>query len=166
MRITPLRALAGAVFVVIVVVVTALLTPASVPAYDAAVSFVQAAGRGDDNAASALLTPELRAWVAQNCRDGSVAACVDDYTPPEWGGMLSAVFRRAQPDGPQAFNIQIIATYEDNQGFSGVCIYTRTERQPDDRWLVARWSGWFSCDEPLSGLDDLIDNPSVPHRAP
>jgi hypothetical protein len=166
MNITPLRAVAGAAFVVFVVVITALLSPASVPAYDAAVSFAQAAGRGDDAAAHPLLTPELHAWVAANCQGGSVAACVDAYTPPEWGDMLSVVFRRARPDGPDAYEVQLIATYAQGQGFSGVCIYTRTERQPDDRWLVARWSGWFSCDEPDSGLDDLIDNPSVPNRAP
>jgi len=91
---------------------------------------------------------------------------VDDYTPADWGGMISTVFRRAQPASPNAFDVQLVAMYENNQGFSGVCIYTQMVRQPDDRWLVTRWSGWNSCDDPNSGLANLISHPDVPNRAP
>lgn len=164
-RLTYLMAAVGAL--AIVVVVTALLVPDNVPAYESAVAFANAAGRGDDSTAMSLLSEELQAWVRANCRDGSVSACVDDYTPPDWGGMLSTVFRRAQPvPGVDGFDVQLVATYEDNQGFSGVCIYTQVLRQPDGSWRVTRWAGWFSCDEPNSGLSALISDPTVPHRAP
>jgi hypothetical protein len=164
-RLTYLMAAVGALAVV--VVVTALLVPDNVPAYEAAVAFANAAGKGDDSTAMSLLSEELQAWVRANCPGGSVSACVDDYTPPDWGGMLSTVFRRAQPvPGADGFDVQLVATYEDNQGFSGVCIYTQVMRQPDGAWLVTRWSGWFSCDDPNSGLSALISSPNVPNRAP
>lgn len=158
----------GVVIAVIagLIVLTALLVPTNVPAYDAAVEFAHAAGHGEEAVALALLTPALQDWVTANCRDNRVSACVDDYTPPDWGNMLSVVYRRAQPAGVGAFDVQLVATYEDNQGFSGVCIYNQVVQQPDGRWLVARWSGWESCDDPNSGLSSLISNPAVPNRAP
>lgn len=158
---------AGLAGVILVLVgLTALFVPTSVPAYEAAVAFVRAAGQGDEATASASLATELQAWVRANCRDGRVSACVDDYTPADWGQMLTAVFRRAQPAGSNAFDVQLVATYTDNQGFSGVCIYTQVVQQPDAVWRVTRWSGWNSCDDPNGGLANLISSPSVPNRAP
>ncbi|QPC82910.1 hypothetical protein G4Y79_00630 [Phototrophicus methaneseepsis] len=153
---------------VIVVIVTALLVPQQTnPAYASAVDFVKAAGSGDDAEAMSHLSDTLVAYVAENCRDGSVSACVDDYTPAEWGSFLNAVFRRAQPDGPNAWDILLLGTWEEGQGFSGVCIYTRAER-PDtssDAWEIVRWSGFVSCDLPNAGLSGLAQD-DAPNRAP
>lgn len=165
MSIKPVYAVLAVVFVAIVVVVTALLVPAQVPAYETAVEFVRDAGKGKPDAALAALSPEMQAWVASHCRDSSVTACVDDYTPPQWGNMLSAVFRRAQPAGADAFDVQVIATYEDNQGFSGVCIYLHVMQQ-DDHWEITRWTGWNSCDDPNGGMSAMLSDPNAPNRAP
>lgn len=166
MKLKPIYIVGIVAFIAIVVVVTAIFVPTNVPPYDTAVAFAHAAGKGDDATARSYLSPELQTWVSANCRDGSISACVDDYTPSDWGNMLSVVFRRAQPDGANAFDIQLVATYENNQGFSGVCIYTRVEQVKSNTWQVTRWSGWMSCDDPNGGLDNLINNSSVPNRAP
>lgn len=141
------------------------------PAYAVAVDFANAAGQGADAQALALLAAPLREHVLERCPDASVSACIAAYTPSEWGGMLATVFRRAMPDGPDAFNIVLIATYERDQGFSGVCIYTRTERSAPPAgdayggWRVAAWSGFISCDLPEAGLSALMQ-PDAPNRAP
>lgn len=167
MTIKPLYLVIGLAVFVLLIAATALLVPQQTnPAFAAAVSFVTAAGKGDDAAASALLSPELRTYVAENCPEGSVSACVKAYTPTEWGAFLNAVFRRAQPDGQDAWEVLLLATYAENQGFSGVCIYTRSERVQGDEWQITRWAGWMSCDAPNAGLSALISNPNVPNRAP
>lgn len=162
----PLLIVGAVIIIAVVVVLTALLVPQQLsPAYAAAVDFVNAAGNGEDETALALLSDELQAHVADNCPDG-LSACIDAYTPPEWGGFLNAVFRRAQPDGPDAFDILLLATYEEGQGFSGVCIYNRAERAADETWQIVRWSGWVSCDLPNAGLSALASDPDAPNRAP
>lgn len=141
--------------ITIVIVLTALLVPQGTnPAYAAAIAFTNAASSGDDDTAFAKLSPELQTYVEANC-DGSVSACINAYIPPEWGGFTNAVFRRAMPDGQTAWDIQLVATYEEGQGFSGICIYNRAEQQ-DDEWRITAWSGWISCDDPNSGLSGLM----------
>lgn len=151
------------VSVALVVIVTAALTPGEThPAFAAAVAFVEATAHGDDAAATALMTPELAAYIARNCPEGSVSACVQGYTPPEWGEMLSAVFRRAAPDGPD-WNVDVIATYEHGQGFSGVCIYTRLTAE-GEAWKVAEYAGFAACSD--AGTRNMATNPDAPNRAP
>ncbi|TVR21584.1 MAG: hypothetical protein EA396_07615 [Anaerolineaceae bacterium] len=136
---------------------TMVLTPENKGAYNAAVRFINSAGTFDDEAAYALLTPEMQAYVDATCDDGRVSACIADYIPPEWGNLVrdgGAVFRRAIRDG-DAFDVQLVATYERDQGFAGVCIYHRVVEIAPDDWRVAAWSGFVSCDEPNSGLNGL-----------
>ena len=158
-------------FIIIVVTVTAIFVPAETnPAYTAAITFVEAAGSGNEAAARTVVSPQLIAYAEAECRDGRIVDCIADYTPPEWGDFLSGVFRRAQMNGPDddrqsAWDIQLIATYEEGQGFSGVCIYNRAERQPDDTWQIVRWSGWVSCDRPDAGLAQLAAA-DAPNAAP
>lgn len=144
---------------------TALLIPQETPAFDVATNFLSAAGKGDEANAAALLNPEMLAYVDANCPDASVTGCVLAYTPAEWGKFLSAVFRRSRPVG-NAWDVLLIATYEQGQGFSGVCVYERLEQNAAGEWKVSGWSGFISCDEPNAGLQDLADNPDAPHRAP
>jgi hypothetical protein len=152
-----------AAVVTAVVLVTLALTPGGTePAFAAAEAFVRAAGRGDDAAASAFLTDDLRAYVAANCPNGSIAACVASYTPPEWGGLFSIGLRRAARDG-DAWNVELIGIYERDRGNTGVCVYTRVV--PDgDAWRIAAWAGFVWCGDPASR--DMADNPAAPNRAP
>ncbi|MBE2268178.1 MAG: hypothetical protein IAE80_08080 [Anaerolinea sp.] len=149
---------------IVVIVVTAALTPDSThPAFAAAIGFMDAAGRGDDAAASAYLSADMQAYVAANCPNGSASACVDQFTPPEWGNLIKAVFRRATPDG-QNWNVDLIATYEFGTGFSGVCIYHRMEQDDSGAWQVAGWAGFIHCGDPASR--EMATNPDTPNRAP
>ncbi len=167
MKLKPLYLAVGFIILVLLIAATALFVPHQTnPAFAAAVTFVVAAGKGDDDAAVALLSPQLRAYVAENCPEGSVSACIKAYTPAEWGAFLNAVFRRAQPDGQHAWDVLLLATYAENQGFSGVCIYARSERKQGNTWHITRWAGWMSCDAPNAGLSALINDPTVPNRAP
>lgn len=137
------------------------------PAFDAAVRFMNAAGTGNEETAFALLAPEMQDYVRDNCPDGSVSVCVDDYTPAEWGALVrdgAAVFRRAIPDG-EAWDVLLVATYEEGQGFAGVCIYHRMEEIAEGDWRVAGWSGFISCDAPDSGIQGLRRD-TAPNRAP
>jgi hypothetical protein len=145
---------------------TLVLTPEVNPAFDVAINFVNAAAKGEDTIALPLLSQELQAYVAATCPEGKVSACIQAYTPPAWGKMLSAVFRRAIPDGDNAWDVLLVSTYADGQGFSGVCIYNRVERLADATWQVTKWSGFVSCDESSAGLSDLRDNPDAPNQAP
>lgn len=154
----------GLVGLGILIFMTLLLTPQSNPAFDAAVEFIRAAGRGDDAKAMSLLSDDLRFFVAETCPGGRVSTCVDAYLPAEWGSFSSAVFRRALPDGPAAWDVLVIATTTEGQGFSGVCIYTRVENGTDG-WKVTRWSGFISCDEANAGLDSLRGD-DAPNRRP
>lgn len=154
------------VLVVLAVLVglTAALTPGQThPAFAAAVDFANAAGKGDDAAAFALLDEAMQTWVTDNCPDGSVSACVRGYTPREWGGLMSAVFRRAAPDG-DAWDVDVIATYERDKGFSGVCIYTRVEPDGAGAYRIAGYAGYISCGDPASR--GMAANPDAPNRAP
>lgn len=149
----------------VIYALTAALTPENThPAYAAALSFVNAAGSGDDAAASALLMPEVQAFVRANCPEGRVSACVQAYTPPEWGAFRSAIFRRAMPAGDTAWDVDLIATYEEDKGFSGVCIYNRVEQNAAGEWLVAGWAGFVHCGEDASR--NMAANADAPNRVP
>lgn len=166
----PILIVGGTLVVITAIVILSLaLTPEKLdPAFDVAVRFMNAAGRGDDAAAYPLLTDEMQAWVDDNCPDGGVSACVLNYTPPEWGRLLhdsAAVYRRSIPDGASAWDVQLIAVYEEGEGFAGVCIYHRMEEVAPDDWRVAAWAGFISCDEANSGLSGLRQ-PDAPNRAP
>lgn len=152
--------------IVALVLLTLFMTPEVNPAFDVAVNFVNAAAKGDEALALPLLSQELQNYVAETCPEGQVSACVQAYTPPEWGNMLNAVFRRAIPDGDNAWDVLLVSTYADGQGFSGVCIYNRVEKQNEDTWQVTKWAGFISCDEGNAGLSDLRDNPDAPNHAP
>jgi hypothetical protein len=142
---------------------TLVLTPENTkPAYRTATNFMNAAGTYDDATAFALLTPAMQDYVESNCPQGQVSACVAEYIPDEWGELVrdgAAVFRRAKRDTDDAYDVQIVATYEEGQGFAGVCIYHRVENiTPGEEtadWRVAGWSGFVSCDDPDSGIDGL-----------
>jgi len=154
----------GLIVVIIgIIILTLALTPEQAhPAYTAAVEFVNAAGHGDDAAAFALLSDDLQTYVSENCADGSVSACIAGYTPPEWGRFLSAVYRRSAPDGAD-FDVRLIATYAENEGFSGVCIYQRMQQNEAGEWRVYGWSGFISCGD--AEATDLTA-PAAPNRAP
>ncbi len=155
-----------AVVIVALILLTAQLTPENTnPAYAVAVTFVEAAARGDDASAAPLLSAELSAYVAANCRDGSVSACIQGYTPAEWGGLVHAEFRRADTTGR---DIQLVATYQEGVGFSGVCIYVRVEAldEASSDYRVTRWGGFIHCGDPLARFDPLVNDPAVPNRAP
>jgi hypothetical protein len=156
-------ALALVASVIIIIFVSLSLTPQTSPAFDAAVRFANAAGTGDDTIAFALLSPQLQEYVRANCPDGSVSACVRSYTPLEWGDFQNGVFRRAAPDG-QNWDVQVIATYQYAEGFSGVCIYLRMESTADAQWQVTKWAGFISCGD--SASRDMAMNPDTPNRAP
>lgn len=153
----------AAALVVIVIATAALIPQQTHPAFDAAVSFANAAARGDEATAAALVSDELRAYAAENCPDESVSACVLRIIPAEWGGFVSAVFRRAAPDG-EAWDVDLIATYERAAGGSGVCIYTRVEPAGDGSWQITRWAGWAWCGDPATR--SMATNPDAPNRAP
>jgi hypothetical protein len=151
------------VVIVAIVVATLFFTPAETnPAFAAAIAFVDAAARGDDATAESYLSEELRAWVAANCPDGSVSACIASYIPPEWGAYQSMVFRRSAPDG-DGYNVDLIGTWELDRGFSGVCVYTNMQ-QEDDAWKVQRWAGFVWCGDP--NWAEFGSNPNTPNRVP
>jgi hypothetical protein len=153
----------GLVLLVGVIVAATLLQPQTTnPAYEVAIAFTNAASKGADESALPLLSADLQTYVTQNCRAGLVSECVQSYTPPEWGGMLQAVFRRGQPDGATAWDVQLVATYAEGVGFSGVCIYNRVEKI-GEQWLVTRWSGWVHCGDPNSGLTQLKSADAANH---
>lgn len=148
---------------VVVVVTLALIPQETHPAFTAAVDFVEAIRQQEDTAAFTLLSEEMQAYVTANCPDASVSACIAAYTPPEWGDMLSAVFRRAAPDGTN-WDVDIIATYEEDKGFSGVCIYQRMEQDAAGDWKVFAWAGYVSCGDGASR--NMAHNPDAPNRVP
>lgn len=153
------------VSVILVIVITLALTPNNThPAFAAATAFMNAAGSGDDATAETYLSPELVAYVAANCPDASVSACVASYTPSEWGSLIKAVFRRAIPDGTAAWDVDLIATYEFGTGFSGVCAYYRVEQDAAGVWKIVQWAGFIHCGEDASR--NMATNPDTPNRAP
>ena len=146
------------VAIVGIIGLTLVLTPENTnPAYDVAVRFMNAAGLGDDETAFPLLSPEMQTYVVENCPDASVSGCVLAYTPDEWGTLIrdgSAVYRRSIQDG-DAWDVLLVATYQEGDGFAGVCIYHRMEDISDGDWRVAGWAGFVSCDESNAGLQSL-----------
>jgi hypothetical protein len=148
--------------IVVIVAATALVTPDDNPAFAAATRFVEAVGRGDNTTAGRLIGADLANWVVENC-DGLVGVCIERYVPGEWGDFLSVVFRRAAPFG-EAWDVELIATYEQGLGFSGVCIYNRVEKTQAETWIVTAWSGWVSCGDPSA--QTLANHPDAPNRAP
>lgn len=151
--------IAGTVVVVGgMIALTLVLTPENTnPAYSAAVDFINAAGTYNEETAFALLSPAMQDYVRENCPEGRVSACINDYTPEEWGELVrdgAAVYRRSIRDG-DAVDVQIIATYEEGEGFAGVCIYHRMEEIAPDDWRVTAWSGFISCDDARAGLREL-----------
>ena len=153
------------VLVIVLIVATLFLVPEEThPAYAAAVGFVNAAATGNDDIAHLYMSDDLQAFVSENCSNGVPSTCIEGYADDSWGAFSSAVFRRAIPDGSDAWDVQLIATYADGQGFSGVCIYNRVE-QIDNQWQVVRWSGFVSCDLPSSGLQELARD-DAPNRVP
>lgn len=160
-----ITAVVALVLIVALVGLTLVLTPENTnPAFAAATRFMNAAGNGDDETAFELLSSELQTYVTENCPDGSVSACIDAYTPPQWGDLLSAVYRRSIPDNG-AWDVLLVATYEEDQGFSGVCIYHRVEEVAPDDWRVAAWSGFVSCDRSDAGIQGLRRT-DAPNRVP
>lgn len=156
--------LIGAVIIVIILL-TAAFTPENTnPAFATAVDFVQAAGTGDDEAAFALLDPTLQGYVQANCPNGRIATCIQSYMPTEWGAFRSVVFRRATPNGASAWDVDLIATYAEGKGFSGVCIYSRVEQSDSGAWWVTAWAGFVHCGD--SASRNMATNPDAPNRVP
>ncbi|GIK29843.1 MAG: hypothetical protein BroJett007_29810 [Chloroflexota bacterium] len=155
--------------VLVIVVLTTVLVPEELnPAFDVALAFTDAVLEArDDAAARALIGPELAAWVDAHCADG-LSACVFDYFPDSWGSPVDTVYRRSIPDGSDAWDIQLITTFDAklSQGFSGVCIYQRAEKAGDGTWQITRWSGWVSCGDSDAGLEQLRSAQDAPNRAP
>ncbi|MDZ4763383.1 MAG: hypothetical protein SGI73_02450 [Chloroflexota bacterium] len=156
----------------VVIIVTLALTPGTTePAFAVAEEFVRAAGRGDDAAASAFLTDELRAAVAARCLDGSIAACVRGYTPPEWGALYSIGVRRtALNRDTGAWDVDLFGIYERERGNTGVCVYARVvpvaggDTTTTDGWRIAAWAGFAWCGD--AATRDMADNPAAPNRMP
>ena len=156
--------LAVVLVLAVIVVVTAALTPEELnPAFDVAVAFSKAAASGDDAAAFALLSDEFQAAVTEGCPFGRVSGCMNTYIPPEWGSFLNVVYRRAAPDGA-AWNVDLIATYEQGEGGSGVCIHNRLEQVAPDDWRVTAWAGFIPCGHAESR--NMATNPETPNRMP
>ncbi len=155
----------GLVIAVIFIVITTLaFTPEQThPAFEAAVRFSNAAAKGDEATAFALLNSIVQDWVRTNCPGSQVSACIQGYTPPEWGGLVSAVYRRAAPDGA-AWQVEIIATYEQDKGVSGVCSSLRMEADGSGAWRVAEWAGYIWCGDAASR--NMATNPDTPNRVP
>ncbi len=152
------------VSIAVVVVISQTLTPPETnPAFAVSTTFMNAAGKGDDDTAFPLLSTEMQTYVENNCPDGSVSACIEGYTPPEWGNLHSAVFRRAAPDGG-AWDVDLIATYEQGTGASGVCSYFRMEQDAAGEWRVYGWAGFLACGDGRSR--NMATNPDTPNRVP
>lgn len=169
MRQRPSNSILIVVVIIVVLVVgillaTLALTPGETnPAYAAALAFVDAAANGDDAAANAYLSDELQAYVAANCPDGNVSACVEAYTPTEWGAYQSIVFRRASPDG-NGWHVDLIGTWAEDRGFSGVCVYVNMQDDADGAWKVQRWAGFAWCGDPATR--NMATNADAPNRVP
>lgn len=147
-----------------VVLITLALTPEGTnPVSAAAVTFANAAGKGDEATAFALLSPELAAYTRASCPDGRVTACIDGYIPDAWGDLVSALYRRAAPVGAE-WDIDLIATYARDIGASGVCTTLHMAQDEAGAWRVTRWAGWVWCGDPASR--DMEANPDAPNRAP
>jgi hypothetical protein len=148
----------------VIILSSLALTPQETnPAVQVAVTFWNAAEQGDDAVALPLLSPALQEWVAANCPAGSVSRCIQTYSPPEWGKLLSAVFRRSAPVG-RIWNVDVIATYELETGVSGVCAHFRVEPTEGGTWQITEWAGFLWCGDPASR--SMATNPETPNRVP
>lgn len=148
----------------LIIISSLALTPQETnPAVDVAVTFWNAAEQGEDAVALPLLSPVMQEWVAANCPNGSVSACIQEYSPPEWGSLLSAVFRRSAPVGP-IWNVDVIATYELETGVSGVCAHFRVEQTNSGIWQITEWAGFLWCGDATSR--NMATNPETPNRVP
>ena len=156
--------------VVVVIVATALLTPQQTnPAYARAVEFAQAVMKGDETTAFALLDKDMQTYARERCPDGKITACVGSYIPDDWGRFESAVFRRAAPGTRNptglvtAYDVEVLAYYEQGKGGSGVCVYERMEPTGSE-WFVTGYAGFISCGDPASR--NMQANPDTPNRVP
>jgi hypothetical protein len=148
----------------LVVIVTAALIPQEMhPAYAAAVTFAEAVGAGNDETAFNLLSPAMRQYVTANCPGAAVSGCMAQYTPSEWGSFKGVVFRRGAASG-ETMNVELIATYENGKGGSGVCIYQRMAADESGQWRVFGWAGYVPCSDPNSR--NMATNPDAPNRVP
>ena len=156
--------LAVTVCVAAIIVITLTFTPQETnPAFAVATTFVNAAGKGDDATAFPLLSDEMQQYVKAHCPNGSISACIQSYTPPEWGGLQSAVFRRAAPDR-DGWDVDLIATYEQDKGASGACMFNRMQKDASGQWRVYGWAGFLWCGDPRSR--NMATNPDTPNRVP
>ena len=151
------------VIIAVFIAATAVFDPNSNPAYKAAGDFVRAAFANDDATAFSLLNENLQNYVTANCPDGSVAACVHSYIPAEWGEVQGITFRRAAPNG-RWWDVEWIASFAQDVGASGVCIFTRVEPTGVEEWRVIEWAGFIHCGDPASR--NMSTNPDTPNRAP
>lgn len=162
-RILTILLLLFGILILVIIAATAVLTPGDTnPAFQTAVGFAEAAATGDEAGARASTGPSVLDYAAANCPSGQISACVASYIPPEWGAFKSVVFRRAAPDGSD-WDVELIATYSEGVGFSGVCIYTRLS-PVESGWQVTRYAGWVPCSDPSSR--DIQSNPDAPHHVP
>jgi hypothetical protein len=160
-----LASIAIVIVIGVILLLTLIFPPENTnPAFATAVTFVQAAAASDDATALDLLSDELQIYVTENCPDASITACVREYTPPDWGDLANVSFRRATPDGPTAWDVDLIATYAAGTGASGVCIYNRVEQTPAGDWQVVEWAGWLHCGDNASR--NMATNADTPNRAP
>ncbi len=154
-----------AIVIVAILLLTLIFLPENInPAFATAVRFVQTATAGDDAVAMNWLSPDLQTYATENCPDASISACIQSYTPSEWGELVNVGFRRATPDGPTAWEVDLIATYAAGTGASGVCIYNRVEQTTAGDWQIVEWAGWLHCGD--SASRDMESNPDTPNRAP
>jgi hypothetical protein len=65
---------------------------------------------------------------------------------------------------PRAYDVDLIATYAEGRGFSGVCIYQRMEQDAEGAWRVAGYAGFISCGDAESR--NMATNSGTPNRAP
>jgi hypothetical protein len=154
---------AGIVVVAGIVLVTQLTAPQESPAFAVATTFVNAAENGDETTAFLLLSPTLQRYAQVQCPNGRASDCIQSYSPPEWGKLVSAVFRRSAPDG-NAWDVEVIATYEQDTGVSGVCSALHVAQNAEGEWQIERWAGFIWCGDPASR--NMAGNPDAPNRAP
>ncbi|HVU14530.1 MAG TPA: hypothetical protein VHD90_24805 [Phototrophicaceae bacterium] len=146
MRVRTVITILGVLVIVLALaaVVASFLRPqAANPAYTTAVDFVQAAGKGNDAKAVSLLDKNMLNYVVAHCPNQNVSECIKAYTPADWGSLVSAIFRRAAPNGSN-WDVEVIANYQQGEGASGVCSLIHVANESGS-WLVSGWSGFIHC---------------------
>lgn len=148
-----------------IIAATAAFTPSQTnPAFAAAEAWGNAAARGQEEIAIAHEGEALRAWASANCPNGRVSDCIRSLFPPEWGDFISVLYRRAVPEGNRAWDIEMIGSFQRDDGGSGICVYVRVEQNDAGVWLVEEYAGWIWCGDPASR--NMAANPDAPNRAP